>query len=90
MDSEGELILLEPVTAMHLFLSAFKDVPDPRAENTRHDLGEHAVIAFISVLCGATSCAEMAAFGRAKERFSGFPQAQARGAVMTPSRPCSG
>ena len=65
MDSEGGLILLEPVTAMHLFLSAFEDVPDPRAENTRHDLGELLVIAFISVLCGATSCAEMAAFGRA-------------------------
>ena len=48
-------------------LSAFEDVPDPRAENTRHDLGELLVIAFVSVLCGATSCAEMAAFGRAKE-----------------------
>lgn len=73
MDSDGELILLEPVTAMHLFLSAFEDVPDPRAENTRHDLGELLVIAFISVLCGATSCAEMAAFGRAKEGvFRGF------------------
>jgi predicted transposase YbfD/YdcC len=53
---------------MHLFLSAFEDIPDPRAENTRHDLGELLVIAFVSVLCGATSCAEMAAFGRAKER----------------------
>jgi predicted transposase YbfD/YdcC len=58
---------------MHLFLSAFEDVPDPRAENARHDLGELLVIAFVSVLCGATSCAEMAAFGRAKESvFSGF------------------
>ena len=53
---------------MHLFLSAFEDVPDPRAGNTRHDLGELRVIAFVSVLCGATSCAEMAAFGRSKER----------------------
>jgi predicted transposase YbfD/YdcC len=58
---------------MHLFLTAFEDVPDPRAENTRHDLGELLVIAFVSVLCGATSCAEMAAFGRAKESvFRGF------------------
>jgi hypothetical protein len=58
---------------MDNFLSAFDDVPDPRAENARHDLGELLVIAFISVLCGATSCAEMAAFGRAKERvFNGF------------------
>ncbi|MBW7057961.1 ISAs1 family transposase [Paracoccus bogoriensis] len=52
---------------MHLFLTAFEDVPDPRAGNIRHDLGELLVIAFVSVLCGATSCAEMAAFGRAKE-----------------------
>jgi predicted transposase YbfD/YdcC len=52
---------------MHIFLSAFDDVPDPRAENARHDLGELLVIAFVSVLCGATSCAEMSAFGRAKE-----------------------
>ena len=58
---------------MHLFLTAFEDVPDPRAGNTRHDLGELLVIAFVSVLCGATSCAEMAAFGRAKEGvFRGF------------------
>jgi predicted transposase YbfD/YdcC len=58
---------------MDIFLSAFDDVPDPRAENARHNLGELLVIAFISVLCGATSCAEMAAFGRAKERvFNGF------------------
>ena len=53
---------------MDIFLASFDDVPDPRAENARHDLGELLVIAFVSVLCGATSCAEMAAFGRAKER----------------------
>jgi len=48
---------------MHLFLSAFEDFPDPRAANARHDLGELLVIAFVSVLCRATSCAKMAAFG---------------------------
>jgi predicted transposase YbfD/YdcC len=53
---------------MQIFLSAFEDVPDPRASNSRHDLRELLVIAFVSVLCGSTSCAEMAAFGRAKER----------------------
>jgi hypothetical protein len=53
---------------MQIFLSAFEDVPDPRASNTRYDLGELLVIAFVSVLCGSSSCAEMAAFGRAKER----------------------
>ena len=54
---------------MHVFLSAFDSVPDPRASNARHDLGELLVIAFVSVLCGSASCAEMAAFGRAKESF---------------------
>jgi hypothetical protein len=52
---------------MQIFLSAFDTVPDPRASNTRHDLGELLVIAFVAVLCGSASCAEMAAFGRAKE-----------------------
>ena len=28
MDSEGGLVLLEPITVMHLFLSAFEDVPN--------------------------------------------------------------
>lgn len=55
------------LATMQIFLSAFDNVPDPRASNTRHDLGELLVIAFVSVLCGSSSCAEMAAFGRAKE-----------------------
>ena len=54
---------------MQIFLSAFESVPDPRASNARHDLVELLVIAFVSVLCGSSSCAEMAAFGRAKESF---------------------
>lgn len=49
MNSEGG-VPPEPLTAMHLLLSAFEDVPDPRSQNTRHDLGELLVIAFISVL----------------------------------------
>ena len=53
---------------MQIFLSAFDDIPDPRADNARHDLGELLVVAFVAVLCGAASCADMAAFGRAKER----------------------
>ncbi len=52
---------------MDIFLTAFDDIPDPRADNARHDLGELLVIAFVAVLCGATSCAGMAMFGRAKE-----------------------
>ena len=54
---------------MQLFLTVFASVPDPRAENTRHDLAEILLIAFLSVLCGATSCCEMTAFGRAKIKF---------------------
>jgi predicted transposase YbfD/YdcC len=52
---------------MEFFLTSLKDVPDPRASNARHDLCELLVVAFVAVLCGATSCAEMAAFGRSKE-----------------------
>lgn len=58
---------MERLAAMQIFLSAFDAAPDPRASNARHDLGELLVIAFVSVLRGSASCAEMAAFGRAKE-----------------------
>ena len=61
------IALLEPVPRMDIFLAAFDDIPDPRADNARHDLCELLVVGFVAVLCGATSCAEMADFGRAKE-----------------------
>jgi len=51
---------------MQLFIAAFESVPDPRAENARHELVELLIIAFIAVLCGARSCSEMAEFGREK------------------------
>jgi len=54
---------------MQLFISAFRNVPDPRADNVRHDLVEVLAIAFLAVLCGATNCSEMAAFGRTKLKF---------------------
>ena len=54
---------------MQLFLAAFQSVPDPRAENTRHNLAELLIIAFVAVLCGAQGCAEMAEFGRVKLKF---------------------
>ena len=50
---------------MNTFLTAFDHIPNPRAGNARHELRELLVIAFVSVLCGATSCVGMAAFGRA-------------------------
>tara|TARA_R110002096_G_scaffold123112_1_gene266456 strand:- start:853 stop:1179 length:327 start_codon:yes stop_codon:yes gene_type:complete len=52
---------------MEIFLTAFDDTPDPRADNAGHDLCELLVVAFVAVLCGATSCAEMAAFVRVNE-----------------------
>jgi len=60
---------------MDIFISAFDEVPDPRADNSRPDLCALLVVAFVAVLCGATSCAEMADFGRAKEHvFRSFPE----------------
>ena len=53
---------------MQLFLTSFASVPDPRAENTRHDLVEILFIAFVAVLCGAVHCSEMTEFGRAKQK----------------------
>src|SRR5262249_53198647 len=54
---------------MQLFLTPFESVPDPRAENVRHDLVEIMLIAFLAVLCGAQHCSEMAEFGCAKLKF---------------------
>lgn len=52
---------------MEIFIAAFDDIPDPHADNARHDLCELLVMAFVAVLCGATSRAEMATSDRAKE-----------------------
>ena len=54
---------------MQLFIAAFESVPDPRAENVRHDLVEILIVAFVAVLCGAQGCSEMAEFGCAKLKF---------------------
>lgn len=37
---------------MQIFLDTFGSIPDPQANNARHNLGELLVIAFVSVLCG--------------------------------------
>lgn len=52
---------------MERFESIFREVPDPRADNARHDLVDVLVIALAAVLCGAEGCADMAEFGSAKE-----------------------
>ena len=73
MDSWVGIALLEPDPRMDVFLAAFDDVPDLRADNARHDLCELLVVGFVAVLCGATNYAGMAAFGRAKQHvFRGF------------------
>lgn len=54
---------------MQLFLTAFQSVPDPRAANVRHNLAELLIIAFLAVLCGATCCVGMQAFGEARIDF---------------------
>lgn len=37
---------------MQLSITAFDSLPDPRAENVRHDLGEILIIAFIASRSG--------------------------------------
>ncbi len=45
----------------------FRRVPDPRADNARHDLVEVLLIALAATLCGADAACDMAVFGRSKE-----------------------
>jgi predicted transposase YbfD/YdcC len=52
---------------MRQFKKAFRSLPDPRAENARHDLLEVLFIALAALLCGAVSCSDMEEFGYAKE-----------------------
>lgn len=52
---------------MHRFRKAFRSLPDPRAENVRHDLLEILFIALAAVLCGAVSCSDMEEFAESKE-----------------------
>lgn len=51
------------------FVSIFGSVPDPQAENARHDLTTVLFIALATLLCGAESCADMADFGESKKPF---------------------
>jgi predicted transposase YbfD/YdcC len=52
---------------MGKFKKLFRKLPDPRADNARHDLLEILLLALAAVLCGAESCADMEEFGQAKE-----------------------
>lgn len=52
---------------MQKFRKAFRRLPDPRADNARHNLLEVLFIALAATLCGAESCSDMADFGQSKE-----------------------
>lgn len=52
---------------MGKFTRIFRRLPDPRADNARHDLLDVLFIALAAVLCGAESGADMADFGQSKE-----------------------
>jgi predicted transposase YbfD/YdcC len=52
---------------MGRFKKVFRRLPDPRADNARHDLLEVLFIALAATLCGADSCSDMADFGQSKE-----------------------
>lgn len=49
----------------------FSEVPDGRAENTRHPLPDVLLIAFLATLCGAETCVDFAVFGRNKREVLG-------------------
>ena len=49
MESGEGIALLEPVSRVDIFLAAFDDIPDPRADNARHDLGKLLVVGFVKV-----------------------------------------
>src|SRR5882724_5296912 len=52
---------------MGKFRKIFRRLPDPRADNARHDLVEVLVIALAAMLCGAETRSDMAEFGEAKQ-----------------------
>jgi predicted transposase YbfD/YdcC len=52
---------------MDKFRKVFRRLPDPRAENSQHNLLEILFIAFAATLCGAEGPSDMATFGRSKE-----------------------
>jgi hypothetical protein len=52
---------------MEAFRILFDALPDPRAQNARHDLTEILLISFAATLCGAETCVDIAQFAEAKE-----------------------
>jgi len=61
------------VTVASGFLRYFLDLPDPRGVNRIHKLHDLIVIAVMAVICGADGWAQVALFGRCKQKwFSTF------------------
>ena len=53
---------------MERFTQVFSALPDPRANNTAHDLTEILFIALLATLCGAQTCCDIALFAKTKEQ----------------------
>jgi predicted transposase YbfD/YdcC len=53
---------------MERFTQVFSALPDPRADNTAHDLTEILFIALLATLCGAQTCCDIALFAKTKEQ----------------------
>lgn len=51
---------------MDEFAECFSALVDPRKKQARHDLTEMLFIALLATLCGATTCCDIALFGRSK------------------------
>jgi predicted transposase YbfD/YdcC len=49
------------------FVECFSGLVDPRKKQAKHDLTEMLFIALLATLCGATTCCDIALFGRSKE-----------------------
>jgi len=49
------------------FTECFSELVDPRKKQAQHDLTEMLFVALLATLCGATTCCDIALFGRAKE-----------------------
>lgn len=52
---------------MERFTECFSSLVDPRKNQAQHDLTEMLFISLLATLCGATTCCDIALFGRAKE-----------------------
>jgi predicted transposase YbfD/YdcC len=49
------------------FADCFSPLVDPRKNQAQHDLMEMMFVALLATLCGATTCCDIALFGRSKE-----------------------